>query len=285
MTREYVEVHVTTAVDSGELLAWLDEPACLGACEREGGISLFWSKEGWHEASREALRQALRMLGDVTAGETLRVEDLPNKDWNATWAASLQPICLGRRILIRQSWNSAPAPPGGFELVIDPKRAFGTGYHATTQLIAAWLEEAIHGGERVLDIGTGSGILAMISIRLGARSALAIDNDPEAIECAREYALANGFGEEMDLRVAALEDLAPETFDLLVANLDRKTLLRYFAVFHPFVRPDGRLLVSGLLREDREEIFAALMATGWEVGGLRESVEWMALELLAVARA
>jgi ribosomal protein L11 methyltransferase len=284
MTKEYVEVHVTTAVDSGELLAWLDEPACLGACERDGGISLFWSKEGWHEASREALRQALRMLGDVAAGDTLRVEDLPNQDWNATWAASLQPICLGKRTLIRQSWNSAPAPEGGHELVIDPKRAFGTGYHATTQLIAAWLEDAVHGGERVLDVGTGSGILAMIAIRLGARSALAIDNDPEAIECARGYALANGFGEELDLRVASLEDIAPEKFDLLVANLDRTTLLRYFAAFHPFLRQGGRLLVSGLLHEDREEIFAALTATDWEMGGLRESEEWMALELRAVGR-
>jgi ribosomal protein L11 methyltransferase len=274
-----VEVRVTTAVDSGELMAWLDEADCLGACERDGGVSLFWPKDGWHEASREALRQALRMLGDAGAGDTLRVEELPDKDWNATWAASLQPIYLGKRTLIRQSWNTVPPPPGGFELVIDPKRAFGTGYHATTQLIAAWLEETVRGGEQVLDIGTGSGILAMVALRLGARSALAIDNDPEAIECAREYAVANGFGRELELRVATLEDLVPGPFDLLLANLDRKTLLRYFPAFHPFLRPGGRLLVSGLQREDREEIFEALAATNWRVGGLRELEEWMALEL------
>ena len=154
---------------------------------------------------------------------------------------SLQPIRLGERILVRQSWNSAPVPDGGFELVIDPKRAFGTGYHATTQLIASWLEEMIRGGERVLDVGTGSGILAMAALRLGASSALGIDNDPEAIECAQEYAAVNDFGAELELRVAALEDLGSGQFDLVLANLDRNTLMRYFADFRKHVSAGGRL--------------------------------------------
>jgi ribosomal protein L11 methyltransferase len=280
MAREHVEIQLLTTVDAGELLGLLEETDCLGACEQDGGLSLYWAKERWHAETARALTEALRLLGVAQAAETFTVRELPDQDWNAHWAASLQPIYLGLRVLVRQSWNTAAVPVGGFELILDPKRAFGTGYHATTQLIVAWLEDVIHGGESVLDVGTGSGILAMVALRLGARSALGIDNDPEAIECAQEYAAVNGFGAEMQLRVAALEELSRQQFDLLLANLDRKTLLRYFPAFHSFLRSGGELLVSGLQREDDQEICAALVETGWDVRDRRESDEWLALRLV-----
>ena len=123
---------------------------------------------------------------------------------------------MGRIAAADYSWNTRPhsselarADPefSGIELVIDPRRAFGTGYHATTQLVVEWLEAHVRGGGVVLDVGTGSGILAMTAIRLGAASALGVDNDPVAVECAREYAVLNGFGPELELRVASFEDL------------------------------------------------------------------------------
>jgi ribosomal protein L11 methyltransferase len=277
--KDYVEVIIETSVDAGELVGFLEETGCLGACEQEGRLSLYWAREKWHEVVLAALGEALGRLGDSQAAATLRVVNLPDRDWNAVWTQSLQPVLLGDRILIRQSWNSALAPPGGFELVIDPKRAFGTGYHVTTQLIAAWLQDVLCGGESVLDVGTGSGILAMVALRLGARAALGIDHDPEAIECAREYAIMNGFGAELELRVAALEDLEPRQFDLVLANLDRRTLLGYFPLLAAFLAPQGRLLVSGLLREEYQEVEAALAATGWEARSVSEQEEWMALML------
>ncbi|MBZ5498316.1 MAG: 50S ribosomal protein L11 methyltransferase [Acidobacteriia bacterium] len=284
MTKDYVEIHLVTSAEAGELVGLLEETACLGASEQEGGLHLYWPKDRWHPEVLGALKGALRQLGDRQAEDTITISELPDQDWNERWAASLEPIRLGARILVRQSWNSAAIPAGGFELVIDPKRAFGTGYHATTQLIAEWLEEVIQGGERLLDVGTGSGILAMVALRLGAGAALGIDNDPEAIECAGEYAAANGFGPELELRVAALEDLHPEQFDLVVANLDRKMLLRYFPMFHTWVRPGGSLLVSGLLSDDHPGIRAALATTGWVERSRRERDEWMALELRKAGR-
>jgi ribosomal protein L11 methyltransferase len=281
MAKEHIEVRVLTAVDAGELLGLLDESGCLGASEQDGAFSLYWAKENWGEETLGALQRVLRRLGDHQAADTLTTWALPDQDWNARWAASLQPIQLGRRIYVRQSWNSIAVPAGRIELVIDPKRAFGTGYHATTQLIVEWLEDCIHGCEKVLDVGTGSGILAMVALRLGATWALGIDNDPEAIECAREYAVVNGFGPELELQVAALEDLVAQKSDWLLANLDRKTLLKYFHSFHSFLQPGGVVLVSGLQRDDYQEICEALAATGWVVRGLRERDEWLALELRA----
>jgi ribosomal protein L11 methyltransferase len=279
MIKSYIEIRLKTSVDAGELMGMLEESACLGACERDDGLCLYWPKERWHAGVLQDLLEALQLLGDLDAGSRPTVTELADQDWNEYWARSLQPIRLGERILVRQSWNSAPVPSGGFELVIDPKRAFGTGYHATTQLIASWLEELIRGGERVLDVGTGSGILAMSALRLGASSALGIDNDPEAIECSLEYAAVNGFGADLELRVAALEDLGSEQFDLVLANLDRNALLRYFAFFHKHVSAGGRLVISGLQSEDYEDIREALAKTGWRIHGRRDREEWMALEL------
>jgi ribosomal protein L11 methyltransferase len=279
MRKVYIEIRLVTSVDAGELLGMLADNTSLGACEKDNSICLYWPKESWHVEAQQELVDALTRLGDAPAAHTLTVTELPDQNWDERWAEMLQPIRLGRRILVRQSWNSAPVPEGGFELVIDPRRAFGTGYHATTQLLAAWLEELICGGESILDVGTGSGILAMAALRLGAHRALGIDNDPEAIECAREYADVNGFGGNFELRIAALEDVPSETFDLVLANLDRNALMRYFSCFHAYLRPDGRLLVTGLLAEDYADISAFLSTTGWRIYERRDCEEWMALAL------
>jgi ribosomal protein L11 methyltransferase len=276
--REYVEVLIQAQMDSDDLMAVLDLEACLGASESDRGIHLYWKKESWNSEAMESVKNALADLGQP-AGIRIEVSDIPDRDWNASWAASLQPILLGSGILIRQSWNAAKVPENGFELIIDPKRAFGTGYHATTQLVVEWLEKRRERGERVLDVGTGSGILAMVALRTGAASALGIDNDPEAIECAREYAAVNGFGAELDLQIKSLEDLEESPFDLVLANLDRKTLTPYFAKFPALIKEGGWLVVSGLLQEDHEEIAEIIKAAGWDIVAKRVREEWMALQL------
>jgi ribosomal protein L11 methyltransferase len=278
--KEFVEVQLRTEVDAGDLYALLEANGCAGAWETNDGVCcLYWARNSWNPETLRALKTLLQQLGDPTAEKTIHTHDVPDQDWNASWAASLQPIQLGGRVLIRQSWNSAAIPPGGFELVIDPKRAFGTGYHATTQLLAEWLQDLALEGQHVLDLGTGSGILAMIALRLGAGHVLGADIDPEAIECAREYSGVNGFGSELELRVATLDELEGRQFDLLLANLDRMTLPKHFSRFHASLRRGGRLLISGLQQEDYDEISAALAATGWEITGRRNRDEWMALEL------
>jgi ribosomal protein L11 methyltransferase len=277
----YMEIRIITSVDAGELLGMLEETACLGAWAIEDGFCLYWPVKDWDHTILHILRDALQRLGAVVDARTLTVAELQDQDWNARWAESIQPIMLGHRILIRQSWNAAAIPEGGFELIIDPKRAFGTGYHATTQLMAEWLEEKVRAGARVLDVGTGSGILAMAALRLGATSALAIDHDPEAIECAREYTVVNGFGEELELRVAELAELDREEFDLVLANLDRNTLVKNLDCFHRFVKSGGCLLISGLQRDDETEISESLEAAGWMVVDKRWRDEWLALELRA----
>jgi ribosomal protein L11 methyltransferase len=277
MSTNFVEVSIQADVDSGELLARLQDGETLGCWEKDGIIHIFWSEEKWTRAALEDLKRVLAAMGIEPENSFLTIQEVPDQDWNAAWTASLQPIRLGRRIRIRQSWHSSDPTFNGIELVIDPKRAFGTGYHATTQLVIEWLENQIHGGERVLDVGTGSGILSMAAIRLGAASALAIDHDPVAVECAREYAASNGFGGELDFRTASFEDLGTDGFDVIVANIDGQTLPRFCAVMPQLLKATGVACLSGLQEQDCAEIRDALMKTNLHVRALTGREDWLAL--------
>lgn len=276
MAEDYVEVRLRAGVDAGEILALLDGGEELGAWEGgDGVVHLFWPAKRWDGAALEGLERALGALG-IDAG-SLEVEPVPDRDWNAAWAASLQPIRLGGRIRVRQSWHEPDPAFDGIELVLDPKRAFGTGHHATTQLVVEWLEENIRGGERVLDIGTGSGILAMAALRLGARSALGVDNDPIAIECARGYAAANGFGPELELRAGSFEECAGQRGDILVANIDGRTLPALCPLLPRLLGDGGIGCLSGLQEQDEDEIRGALDRAGYAVRSRRRRGEWLLL--------
>jgi ribosomal protein L11 methyltransferase len=279
MYPNFIEVSIRTDIDSGELLAMLQDSETLGSWEEDGVLHIFWPEDRWNTDALEDLKNVLARMGVHAREEDLTVTAVPDQDWNATWAASLHPILLGRRVRIRQSWHAADAEFSGIELVIDPKRAFGTGYHATTQLVVEWLEDHIHGGERILDAGTGSGILAMSAIRLGAASALGIDNDPVAVECAQEYAKVNGFGPELDLRVASFDDLDAGKFDVIVANLDIRTLPRLCASLRRLMNNGAVACLSGLQEQDYEEVAAALRRAELEIIARRHREDWLSLSL------
>jgi ribosomal protein L11 methyltransferase len=277
MPSDFIEVSVRTRVDSGELLAMLQEGEPLGGWEKDGVLYIYWPEAKWGSKALEDLKRALVRLEGGQREVSLTIRSIPDEDWNATWAASLHPIRLGRRIRIRQSWHCSDAAFDGIELVIDPKRAFGTGHHATTQLVIEWLEGHIHGGERILDVGTGSGILAMAALRLGAVSALAIDNDPAAVECAREYSEANGFGPELELRAASFDDCALDRFDVIVANLDARALPRLCRIMPGLLSVGGLACLSGLQSRDYEEIAQAATSAGLRIHARMEREDWLAL--------
>ena len=206
MQSNYIEVCIKTEVDSGELLGMLNEGETLGSWEKDGVLHIFWPEERWNDAALEDLKNVLGAMGE-SAPEDLTIAAVPDQDWNATWAASLQPIRLGRRVRIRQSWHEAdPGFTASSWSLIPSARLAPDIMRPRSWSWNGW-RDSVRGGERVLDVGTGSGILAMCAIRFGAASALGIDNDPVAVECAREYAAGNGFGAELDLKVAAFDAL------------------------------------------------------------------------------
>jgi ribosomal protein L11 methyltransferase len=277
----FIEVVIQTNIDSGELLGMLQSGESHGAWESDGFLHLFWPEDQWNPAALDDLTQVLMQMGVEDQENLLTIRSVPDQDWNAEWAKSLQPIRIGRHIRIRQSWHESDPAFDGIELVIDPKRAFGTGYHATTQLVIEWLEDHIGGGERILDVGTGTGVLAMAAIRLGAASALAVDNDPVAVECAREYRDGNGFGKELELRVASFEDLEVVGYDVVVANLDIRTMPGFCPHLPPLLKSCGVACLSGLQPKDFEEISEALTQVNLQIAAREDRDEWMALTVRA----
>ncbi|MGB5053049.1 MAG: 50S ribosomal protein L11 methyltransferase [Nitrospirales bacterium] len=271
------EITIPISVDAAELAGILDCQEFLGAWDAEGSTVLYWSKNG--AEILQQVRSAISVLGVALPEGALRFHPVKAQDWNATWAASVQPIRIGRRIGIRPSWATMEMPEDGVELIIDPKQAFGTGHHATTQMILEWLEGVTWvPGMRVLDVGTGSGILAMAALRLGATSALGIDVDTTALDCAREYAVVNNIQEALTLSSAQLATLPAQSFDVILANLDRRTILHVIDQFARMRGPHTQLVVSGLLEEDESEIVRRFEGCGWRQRHVRGWDGWLAIQ-------
>ena len=284
MTQEWVDVSFQSAIDPGELLGLLGDPYVQGAWEDQGVTHLYWSRDHWSGEQLGQVRAALDQLDPSgRSSGAVRVGDLPHQDWNRQWAQSVRPLYVGRRIVIRPSWEPVVLQPDQFEIILDPKQAFGTGHHATTRMLLEWLESLILGGETVLDVGAGSGILAMAALRLGARSAVEVENDPVAVECAREYARENRFGPELELVCRTLQDFGERPRpDLVLANLDRQTLLLLAEELAAYGAAGARLLFSGVLVDQEAEVVGRYAELGLYLAERREQDGWVALELQGV---
>ena len=284
MAEEWIDVTVRSDVDAAELLGLLADPFVQGSWQDEGTIHIYWPRQHWSPEQGLRLRQVLQhMEGGERPRSDIQVQSLPHQDWNRQWAQSVRPIRIGKRVVIRPSWEPVDLQPGDIEIILDPKQAFGTGHHATTRMLLEWLEDRIHGGEFVLDVGAGSGILAMAALRLRAGSALGVECDPVAVDCARDYAAENGFGGNLEFLCGTLEEVDRQGAlrpDLVLANLDRRTLLLLRDALAQYVSHGSRLLLSGILIEQEREIVEGFSKAGAMLLQRREQEGWVALEML-----
>ncbi|CAJ0816866.1 MULTISPECIES: 50S ribosomal protein L11 methyltransferase [Ralstonia] len=180
------------------------------------------------------------------------VREVEEQDWVRVTQSQFEPIHIGEHIWVVPSWHDAPEPDA-VVLELDPGLAFGTGSHPTTRLCMEWLEQHVQPEERTLDYGCGSGILAIVAKKLGAGETVGVDIDPNAVEASRYNAERNHVEATF-----ALPDDAPEgTFDLVVANILSNPLKLMAAMLCARVRPGGRLILSGVLERQAEEVAAA----------------------------
>ncbi|GKS57597.1 hypothetical protein YTPLAS18_11240 [Nitrospira sp.] len=282
--REWIEVSVQvseSSLDAGELLGALQVAAVTGGWQDGQRIRLYWPREAWTTDMAAHVRDTLVALGCEAATSTLTVSTMPAEDWNAVWARSVKPIRIGR-LVVRPPWDVPPTEPGLIDLVIEPKLAFGTGHHATTQMLVEWLSESITGGESVLDVGAGTGILAMVALRLGAIYAEAWELDPQVVDYARGYARDNGFGDELRIRQgspSAGHGRLRAQWDLVLANLDRGGLTEMAEELGRLGQDGAVVLVSGLLTEQVVEMEPVFAQQGLYVTARRDRDGWVALRL------
>jgi ribosomal protein L11 methyltransferase len=211
-----------------------------------------------------------------------------NEDWARTWKEGLGPRRVTDRLVVKPTWTEWDAAPGQVVLDVDPQMAFGTGEHATTRGCLRLLDAVVRPGDRVLDVGSGSAILAIAAVRLGAAEAMAVEYDPDANLNARENVEQNGvLG-----RVAIVEAMADAAllagfgrFDLVVANILSGVIRPLLPAFRDALggAPGGRLIVSGILQVEHEDVVRDAVAAGFRVETVDEEDEWWSALLLPTA--
>jgi ribosomal protein L11 methyltransferase len=202
-----------------------------------------------HADAAAMIAAAARAAG--VAPPRFSAQPLEDRDWVRASQAQFEPFAVGR-LWIGASWHEAPSD-GRLVARIDPGLAFGTGSHPTTRLVLGFLEESIHGGERVLDYGCGSGILAIAAAKLGAVRVDAVDLDPQAVRATAENAALNGTG----VRALAPESLAPAQYDVVVSNILLQPLVLLAPLLAAHAAPRGRIALAGVLETHAAELIAA----------------------------
>lgn len=228
----------------------------------------------WSEIEPRLRASAAQLL---TEDRALSVEQLPDRDWRTAWHDHFEIVRVPgpRTIVVRPP--HIPYEASADEVVIDlvPGLAFGTGQHQSTRLCLGLLAELIEGGERVLDVGTGSGILAVAAAKLGAASVVATDIDPVAVDAARQTIRQNGLAERVEVVEGSVR--SADRFDVVIANLTADLLQFLAEDLASALIPGGRLIVSGLIASRQDEVAAALSNRCLQLQTVRTEDEWRAL--------
>lgn len=203
-----------------------------------------------------------------------RFEPVPDTDWTLAWRSFFQPVYPTPRMAICPPWDRVPDPPGGFTVAIDPQMAFGTGHHETTRLALLGLEKKITSRDRVLDVGTGSGILSIAAVKLGAAEVMAVDIEASAIENARANCVLN----DVDAQVVLMQcsvDRVSGFFDVVVANIISSILLPMVPELAKRLHPEGYAILGGILDREREAFCTALDQADLMLDEMLDDGEWL----------
>ena len=212
----------------------------------------------------------------------VELADLRDEDWENNWKQYYQPLAIGKKLLVVPQWLDPENPEGRLPVKLDPGMIFGTGAHASTQMCMMALEDAIHGGERVIDLGSGSGILSITALLLGADHATGVDIDPKAEDIARENAAINGLygdrfhavtGDVIGSR-AMMETLSAGGYDLVLANIVADVIIPLSPVVPNFLRSNALFICSGILDVRLEEVKKAITGAGMEILSVNTMEDW-----------
>ncbi|MEX1010421.1 MAG: 50S ribosomal protein L11 methyltransferase [Balneolaceae bacterium] len=257
--------------DQERLMADLHELGFYAFEQQEGRIATYIAEKVFEDVVQ---REFSRVLKNYSSVRQLTEEWLVEENWNRKWEESIQPMEIGP-FLIRPTWASVPDGEERMEILIDPKMAFGTGSHATTRLMLEALSGLNLPGKRVLDAGTGTGILAIAALKGGAEQVFAFDLDPWSIDNARENAELNGVAGKLEIRQGS-EETIPKgaTYDLILANINRNALFNLLEAFMEHLSEEGEMVLSGLLLQDREVMINAAASAGFRLTGEESLPDW-----------
>lgn len=236
------------------------------------------------ETLKKDIEEALWHLGRIADLPAPTYTPIKNTNWNEAWKENFKPLRIGKRLMIVPAWLNPPLQAGDVEIRLDPGMAFGTGTHPTTQLCLALTEKLlgryVPSGSPVIDLGTGSGILAIAAAKLGSGPVRAVDVDAEAVRVAGENVQANGVADVVQVSVGSLADLLAEQVSapLALVNILARVIVKLFDEgLARLVTPGGYMVLSGILDTQAYEVIAALKEQGLELHGQEQIEDWVAL--------
>ena len=252
-------------------------------------IKLYLECDGTEEAQLAKLNKVLdglkKRLPDKKLG-TLEVTavKMAQTNWEESWKDNYPPQLVGEKLIVLPCWNPGDTQ-GRIPVILDPGLTFGTGAHPSTQMCMEFMEETLRPGSRVIDLGSGSGILSIAALRLGAASAVGVDIDPKAEDIARENAAYNGFGSGVFRAVtgnvsgdkAMMEALAGDGYELVLVNIVADVIISLAPILSGFMKPGASVICSGILDVREEEVVAALEASGLTVLERKAREDWRSL--------
>ena len=258
------------------------DPKLIESLPEDVQVHAWFEPDATFQERLQALRSQLdmnrRLAPEVDLGtlaiDTVNVKD---EDWSEVWKQFYKPFRAGRSLVVKPTWEPYDAKPGDRVIEIDPGMAFGSGTHETTGMCLELLEEAVHGGERVIDVGTGSGILAIGAALLGAKDVLAIDIDPTAVKVARENVAHNHLEQTITTLEGNLLEKVDAQCEVCVANIIADVICMFAAPLNDHIVPGGLFICSGIIKEREQDVTDALLAAHYTTLDIRRKGEWVAM--------
>jgi ribosomal protein L11 methyltransferase len=251
-----VELTLTVPALEHDRYVGLLENRATGFQQTDAALTAYVPTEKWSADAREALAARLRADG---YGDALSLRLLADQNWNADWEAAMSPVRVGPFLLCGTDAEVPSEHADATLLRIDPEQSFGTGHHATTRLCLHLIGDTVASGDTVVDVGTGTGVLAIAACRHGARSALGVDTDPRAVDNARDNARRNDVADCVTIREGSVEAVPEHTAaDIVAVNITMEPLRSMLPTLRSRLSTDGTLLLSGLLTSQRDQMRTAL---------------------------
>lgn len=203
--------------------------------------------------------------------------EVDEEDWATAWKKYYKPVHISEKIVIKPSWEEYEGKEDEIIIQLDPGMAFGTGTHETTRLCARMIEKYLNDGDSVIDLGCGTGILAIIAAKLGARRVSAVDIDEVAVRVAKENCLVNNVSQTIYASKGVLEDIKKEKVDLIVANIIANVIIDISESLPCYLKTGGVFITSGIIRERKQQVIDTYLSRGFELIAVQEDGEWVGI--------